>query len=105
MSPRQQNGKGAKASAAGFGPLGKFSPIVRNGQTTGNHAEETGRLKILVMFAEHVAANEPPYGTAHEYVGRKVLFSKDACEAETGGEAIGSNLGHRSVIFGCYDGG
>jgi hypothetical protein len=38
------------------------------GQTTGNHAEESGRLVILVMFAEDVAANEPPYGTAHENV-------------------------------------
>jgi hypothetical protein len=75
------------------------------GQTTGSHAEESGRLVILVMFAEHVAANEPPYGTAHEYVGRKVLSSKDACEAETGGEAVDSNLGHRTVIFGRYDGG
>jgi hypothetical protein len=74
------------------------------GQTTGNHAEESGRLVILVMFAEDVTANEPPYGTAHENVGRKVLFSKDACEAQTGGEAVGSDLGHRSVIFGCYDG-
>ena len=75
------------------------------GQTTGNHPEESGRLVILVMFAGDVAANEPPYGTAHENVRRKVLFRKDACEAQTGGEAVGGNFGHRSVIFGCYDGG